>query len=92
MSHEAATPSATDHKSVLIHINTIDFHVPPGQISYEELAKLEYPQDDANDLTIIYTVSVEYPGGNGSISLARGEKPVHVKEGMICHVLKSGRS
>lgn len=91
MSDNFAIPNSTNHKLVLIHINTVDFHVPPGHISYEELARLEYPQDDPNDLAIIYTESVEYPDGH-VVTLARGDKPVHVKEGMACNVRKSGRS
>lgn len=90
MSHET-DPSSTDKKTVVIHINTVAFPVPHGLISYEELAKLEYPGDDVTDKEINYTISVEYPG-QGPISLARGDKPVHVKEGMECHVRKSGRS
>jgi hypothetical protein len=90
MSHETA-PTAAHGNHVTIFINTVPFQVPHGRISYEELAKLEYPGDDVNDKEIIYTISVEY-AGMGPISLARGDKPVHVEEGMECNVRKSGRS
>lgn len=75
-----------------IILNMEEVEVPQEHITYAQLAHLAFPQDPPTDSSeIVYTISVSHPD-IGDQSLARGSKPVSVKEGMVCHVRKTGRS
>lgn len=75
---------------VKIILNLEEIHVHSGKLSYEAIARLAYP-GDPHDPDIIYTITVIYPHSEPR-SLSRGDKPVDVKEGMVIHARKTGRS
>ncbi|MEB2540113.1 MULTISPECIES: multiubiquitin domain-containing protein [Burkholderia] len=83
-----STPTHTT--TIIVNLDQVQVH--EAKLTYAQLVHLAYPQDPPADTSdIVYTVTVDYPDGQ-SLSLARGEKPVPVKEGMVCHVRKTGRS
>jgi hypothetical protein len=83
--------STTTYVTTIV-VNLSQVQVHQEKLTYSQLVHLAYPQDPAADTSdVIYTVTVSYPSGE-SLSLARGDKPVTVKEGMVCHVRKTGRS
>jgi hypothetical protein len=84
------TTAAQHATKIIINLDEIEVH--QEKLTYAQLVHLAYPQDPPADTSdFIYTVTVTYPDGE-SLSLARGDKPVLVKEGMVCHVRKTGRS
>ena len=83
----SATTRAT---TIVVNLSSVEVH--QEKLTYAQLVHLAYPQDPpAESSDVIYTVTVSYPEGE-SLSLARGDNPVQVKEGMVCHVRKTGRS
>jgi len=75
---------------IVLNLDEIEVH--QEKLTYAQLVHLAYPQDPPADTSdFIYTVTISYPNGE-SLSLARGDKPVPVKQGMVCHVRKTGRS
>lgn len=83
MSHQ--TPTSTK-----IKLNLEEIEVNQASLNYQQLVRLAFPADP-EESDIIYTVTVSHPDF-GDRSVARGDKPVPVKEGMVCHVRKTGRS
>jgi hypothetical protein len=75
---------------VEIILNMDAIHVSPGFLSYEDIARLAYP-NDPTDPQIVYTITVTYRHG-GAQSLSRGDKPVEIKKGMAINARKTGRS
>lgn len=75
-----------------IILNLEEVTVHQEKLTYAQLVHLAYPQDPPADASeFIYTITVSHPD-LGDLSLARGDKPVPVKEGMVCNVRKTGRS
>jgi hypothetical protein len=75
-----------------IVLNLEEIEVPQEKLTYAQLVHLAYHQDPPADTSdFIYTITISHPK-LGDLSLARGDKPVPVKEGMVCHVRKTGRS
>ncbi|MBP0624904.1 multiubiquitin domain-containing protein [Cupriavidus consociatus] len=75
---------------IILNLDPIDVH--QEKLTYAQLVHFAYPQDPPADTTdFIYTITISHPD-LGDLSLARGDKPVPVKEGMVCHVRKTGRS
>jgi len=74
----------------ILNLDEVEHH--HHELSYAELVFLAYPQDPPADTSdIIYTITIEYLEGE-IISFARGDKPVPIKQGMVCNVRKTGRS
>lgn len=74
-----------------IILNMEEVEVRQERLNYQQLAKMAYPNDpDQAELTA-YTITVSYPDGREQ-SLAKGDKPVEVIEGMVINVRKAGRS
>lgn len=78
------------NRQVEIILNMDEIRVNPGVLSYEDIARLAYPDDPA-DPQIVYTITVTYPHA-GAQSLGRGDKPVEIKKGMAINARKTGRS
>ena len=75
---------------IILNMNEVEVH--QKKFTYAFLANLAYPDDPpAESSDIIYTITVSDPK-HGECSLARGEKPIEVTEGMVCNVRKTGRS
>lgn len=75
---------------IVLNLNEIE--VNQEKLTYAQFVHLAYPQDPPADSSeFIYTVTISHPDF-GDLSLARGDKPVPVKEGMVCYVRKTGRS
>lgn len=84
--------SHTDHHKPKFILNLDEVEHHHHELSYAELVFLAYPQDPPADTSdIIYTITIEYMKGE-IISFARGDKPVAIKQGMVCNVRKTGRS
>lgn len=84
--------SGNQQHTIKIILNMEEHKVHPEHITYAQLAHLAYPEDPpAESSDIVYTITVSHPD-IGDRSVARGDKPVPVKEGMVCHVRKTGRS
>jgi hypothetical protein len=77
-------------RQVGIILNMEEIRVNPGFLSYEDIARLAYPNDPV-DPQIIYTITVTYPNADAR-SLGRGDKPVVIKKGMAINARKTGRS
>lgn len=79
-------------RATKIIVNLEEVEVHQEKLTYAQLVHIAYPNDPPADSSdVIYTVTVSHPS-LGDISLARGDKPVTVKAGMVCHVRKTGRS
>lgn len=75
-----------------IIVNLEEVEVRQEKLTYAQLVHIAYPQDPpAETSDVLYTITISHPS-LGDISLARGDKPVTVKPGMVCHVRKTGRS
>lgn len=74
-----------------IILNMEEVEVRQDRLNYQQLAKLAYPQDPDHAEETAYTITVSYPDGREQ-SLAKGDKPVEVIEGMVINVRKAGRS
>lgn len=75
-----------------IVVNLEEVEVHQEKLTYAQLVHLAHPSDPpAESSDVIYTITVSHPS-IGDVSLARGDKPVTVKPGMVCHVRKTGRS
>jgi hypothetical protein len=84
--------SVVTQPTTKIVLNLVELDVPQERLTYAELVHLAYPQDPpADGSDFIYTITISHPD-LGDLSLARGDKPVPVKAGMVCHVRKTGRS
>lgn len=84
--------NASKQPNTKIVLNLEEIEVPQEKLTYAQLVHLAYPQDPPADTSdFIYTITISHPE-LGDLSLARGDKPVAVKEGMVCHVRKTGRS
>lgn len=73
-----------------IFLNLDEIEVHQASLNYQQLARMAFPADP-EESDIIYTITVSHPDF-GDRSIAKGDKPVPVKEGMVCHVRKTGRS
>jgi hypothetical protein len=82
---EATQPVTT------IILNMEQVQIRQERLNYQQLAKLAYPQDPDRAEETAYTITVSYPDGREQ-SLARGDKPLEVIEGMVINVRKAGRS
>lgn len=81
---------ATHTTTIVVNLNEVEVH--QEKLTYAQLVHLAYPQDPPADTSdFIYTITISYSNGD-SLSLARGDKPVLVTQGMVCHVRKTGRS
>lgn len=75
---------------IIVNLDEIEVH--QENLTYAQLVHLAYPQDPpAESSDMVYTITISSPE-LGDFSLARGDKPVPVKQGMVCHVRKTGRS
>lgn len=75
---------------IILNLNEVIVH--SSRLNYAQLVKLAFPDDPpAETSDIVYTITISSPA-LGEISLARGDKPVKVEEGMVCHVRTTGRS
>jgi hypothetical protein len=95
-SHEPAAngrrPGQGNPSGTTIVVNLDEVEVKSSHLNYAQLVKLAFPDDPpADDSDIVYTITISSPS-LGDISLARGDKPVKVEEGMVCNVRKTGRS
>lgn len=80
-----------DHGTKII-LNLNEVTVRSSHLNYAQLVKLAFPDDPSPDTSdAVYTITISAPL-LGEISLARGDKPVKVEEGMVCHVRTTGRS
>lgn len=80
-----------DRKLVTIIVEATPHEVPKGNISYEEVVKLEVPTYTPESQTT-YSVIFERGVGNkpeGTLSPGASTK---VKEGMVFHVSETGQS
>lgn len=64
-------------------------HVTEHELSYEQVVKLAFP-DDQPDANILYTIAYANPHGKDG-TLTAGEE-VKAKEGMVFNVTKTNRS
>jgi hypothetical protein len=95
-----SSTSAPDHshderreqpKSVTIIVNARSKSVPRGDLSFESVVALAFPDPPSNDITVF---TVDYRKGEGnrpSGTLSAGQS-VRVKEGMIFNVVASDKS
>lgn len=78
-------------EKICIVINTVEEYVEPGRFSFEELAKLAFPNTEVTPNTE-YTVSYRKgPGNKPEGSLIAGES-VKLKKGMIFDVSETDKS
>lgn len=75
----------------LIHIVINGRHreVAEPKLTYEELVKLAFPEDQPNP-DLVYTVAYVDPHGHDGTLVAGQE--IHIKEGMCFNVTKTNRS
>jgi hypothetical protein len=92
-SHGEGRPPDPGHsQGTTIVLNLEEVVVHSRHLNYAQLVKLAFPDDPpAETSDIVYTITISSPS-LGEISLARGDKPVPVEEGMVCHVRTTGRS
>ena len=83
-------PAATQPVTKII-LNMEEVEVRQERLNYQQLAKLAYPKDPDHAEETAYTITVSSPDGREQ-SLAKGDKPVEVIEGMVINVRKAGRS
>lgn len=93
LSHgEGQPPDRGESKATTIILNLNEVVVRSSRLNYAQLVKLAFPDDPPVETSeIVYTITISSPS-LGEISLARGDKPVPVEEGMVCHVRTTGRS
>jgi hypothetical protein len=85
-------PSGPNQPMTKIILNLTEVEVHQEKVTYAQLVHLAYPQDPpAESSDFVYTITVSH-SELGDISLAKGDNPVSVKEGMVCNVRKTGRS
>jgi hypothetical protein len=77
------------NKTTTIIINGRPKEVTGITISYSQVVRLAFPDDQASD-TIEYTVAYANPHGKDG-TLVEGQS-VHIKKGMIFNVTKTNRS
>lgn len=77
------------NKTVTIIVNGRPREVIGKVVSYEEIVKLAFPDNPANQ-DIDFTVAYANPHGKDG-ELVAGQE-VHVKEGMVFNVTKTNRS
>lgn len=78
-------------EKICIIVNTVEEYVEPGRFSFEELAKLAFPNTEVTPNTE-YTVSYRKgPGNKPEGSLIAGES-VKLKKGMIFDVSETDKS
>lgn len=90
----SASNSHTDeapgqNKACTIIVNGRPREVSVKSISYSEVVRIAFPDDQENE-AIEYTVAYANPHGNDG-TLVNGQD-VHAKEGMIFNVTKTNRS
>ena len=87
---DGSRSESPDHKkAVRIFINTREFVVPKGKVTYQELVNMAYPGDvPSPDKVYEITYSTEH-GPDGSVGVG-GE--VKLKEGMVFNVGITNRS
>lgn len=81
---------AVQHVTKFI-LNMEEIEVHQGRLNYQQFAKLAYPGDPDHADDVAYTITVSYPDGRER-SVAKGDKPVEVVQGMVVNVRKAGRS
>lgn len=86
-SHSDQAPG--QNKTSTIIVNGRQREVSGQSISYAQIVKLAFPDDQVNE-TIEYTVAYANPHGKDG-TLVNGQE-VHIKEGMIFNVSKTNRS
>lgn len=88
-SNSHADQAPGQNKTCTIVVNGRPREVIGQSISYSEVVRLAFPDDQTND-AIEYTVAYANPHGKDG-TLVNGQG-VHVKEGMIFNVSKTNRS
>lgn len=83
--------SAAVHNITKIILNMEEVEVHQPQLNYQQFAKLAYPKDPDHADDLAYTITLSYPDGRER-SIAKGDKPSEVVEGMVVNVRKAGRS
>jgi len=89
MSNPSSTQAPGQAKTSTVIINGRPREITGQKVSYEEIVKLAFPTDPANqevDFTVVYA----NPHGKDGALVAGQE--VHVKEGMVFNVTKTNRS
>ena len=76
-------------KTFEVIVNGRPRHVTEPELSYEDVVKLAF-RDDQADANILYTIAYANPHGKDG-TLTAGEK-VKIKEGMVFNVTKTNRS
>lgn len=89
MSDSSSSQAPGQNKTVTVIVNGRSRKVTGKSISYEEVVKLAFPDDPANQ-DIDFTVAYANPHGRDG-ELVAGQD-VHVKEGMVFNVTKTSRS
>jgi hypothetical protein len=89
MSNEHSDQSPDHNKVFHIVVNGRHREVVEGKLTYQEVVKLAFPEDQP-DPNLIYTVAYADPHGKDG-TLVDGQE-VHVKEGMVFNVSKTNRS
>tara|TARA_R110002051_G_scaffold45702_2_gene92198 strand:- start:5039 stop:5698 length:660 start_codon:yes stop_codon:yes gene_type:complete len=78
-------------EKICIVINTVEEYVEPGRISFEELAKLAFPNTEVTPNTE-YTVSYRKGPGNKPEGSLIADESVKLKKGMIFDVSETDKS
>lgn len=89
MSNENAVNAPGQNKTTKIIVDLNEYYVEGKEISYLQVAKLAYPNDQDNP-DITYTITYSYKNGQ-SHELRAGET-AKLKEEMVFNVGKSNRS
>lgn len=89
MSNSNSSQAPGQNKTHIIIVNGRPREVIGQKISYEEVVKLAFPDDVANQDTD-YTVTYANPHGKDGTLVAGQE--TNVKEGMVFNVTKTNRS
>lgn len=88
--NQAIEKNGEDRKKTYeVVVNGRPRHVTEHELSYEQVVKLAFP-DDQPDANILYTIAYANPHGKDG-TLTAGEE-VKVKEGMVFNVTKTNRS
>lgn len=84
-------PEQGHDRTVTIFVNTDEFQVEHGKVTFQQIVKLAYP-DKAGDPNILFKVSYRRGQGHSELmTLAEGGS-VEVQEGMIFNVSYESRS
>jgi hypothetical protein len=89
MSNELSNQVQGHDKVFHVVVNGRQREVAETKLSYQEVVKLAFPEDQP-DPNLIYTVAYANPHGKDG-TLVDGQE-VHVKEGMVFNVSKTNRS